>query len=191
MLISVYEMKSKKLERLGFSLIELMVVVAIVSILAAVAVPVYSKYSIKSKLTGPIQITESVIKTLQSAYALKGVYPNNFTFNGVSVSSSGSPWTTVNHENIYALQYAISADGKGAMLAVNPRGLQGIPGYVDGNMTNGVFVMAARDAGNSTRVACGIFHPTLHSWAMIPSEYRPAGCQCLQLILFNDTGAGC
>lgn len=49
------------MRRSAFSLIELMVVIAIVGILAAVAVPAYKKYSLSSRFSSLIPIVDSII----------------------------------------------------------------------------------------------------------------------------------
>ena len=56
----------------GFTLIELMIVVAIVGILAAVALPAYQNYSSRAKFTEVINATAGVKSAVESCALRKG-----------------------------------------------------------------------------------------------------------------------
>jgi type IV pilus assembly protein PilA len=56
----------KKQAQAGFTLIELMIVVAIIGILAAVAIPAYSDYTAKAKVANAM----SAVDSLKTAVAL-------------------------------------------------------------------------------------------------------------------------
>lgn len=55
----------KKVQQ-GFTLIELMIVVAIIGILAAVAIPAYSNYTKKAKFTEVVQATQALKTALET-----------------------------------------------------------------------------------------------------------------------------
>ncbi|WP_024973494.1 pilin [Ralstonia pickettii] len=68
-------MKSLRLNKRvqkGFTLIELMIVVAIVGILAAIALPAYNNYMVKSKLTEATTLLDSFRSAIAEAYANGG-----------------------------------------------------------------------------------------------------------------------
>ena len=65
----------EKLDSKGFTLIELMIVIAIIGILAAIAIPQFAAYRRKSYNSAAISDLRTAKTTLEAYYADVQVYP--------------------------------------------------------------------------------------------------------------------
>ncbi|MBH5798088.1 pilin [Neisseria meningitidis] len=71
----------------GFTLIELMIVIAIVGILAAVALPAYQDYTARAQVSEAILLAEGQKSAVTEYYLNHGTWPKNNTSAGVASSS--------------------------------------------------------------------------------------------------------
>jgi len=69
-------MKMQKTQQ-GFTLIELMIVIAIVGILAAIALPAYQNYIIRSKMAEPMAALAEAKTSVAEYVATKGRFPRD------------------------------------------------------------------------------------------------------------------
>ncbi|ENX5251988.1 pilin [Neisseria gonorrhoeae] len=71
----------------GFTLIELMIVIAIVGILAAVALPAYQDYTARAQVSEAILLAEGQKSAVTEYYLNNGIWPENNGAAGVASSS--------------------------------------------------------------------------------------------------------
>ncbi len=80
----------------GFTLIELMIVVAIIGILAAIAIPAYQDYIIRSQVSEGLAMASSVKASVAEFYADRGTWPANAAALGIDNLPTGKYVSSIN-----------------------------------------------------------------------------------------------
>lgn len=93
----------------GFTLIELMIVVAIIGILAAVALPAYQDYTKRSHVSEGLSLASGAKTSVTEFYGSMGRFPDNNTSAGLataaSISGNAVTSVTVGTDGLITIEY--------------------------------------------------------------------------------------
>ena len=100
----------------GFTLIELMIVVAIIGILAAIAIPAYQDYTIRSQVSEGLTLAGAAKAAVAESFSQTGVAPANRMAAGMSnnaVDTNGKYVSAVNVQGgTIVITYGVEANAK-------------------------------------------------------------------------------
>lgn len=138
----------------GFTLIELMIVVAIIAILAAIAIPAYQDYLVRSQVSEGSSLASGAKTSVAEYYAQYGVAPTSNPAAGLD--------TDTNIKGNYVTKVAVGAGGaitvtfgNKANKAIASKALQLTPAFGTGSTT-----WTCNGAGTT-----------------IDAKFRPANCR--------------
>jgi type IV pilus assembly protein PilA len=163
----------KKVQQ-GFTLIELMIVVAIIGILAAIAIPAYQDYTIRAKVTEGIGLADAAKTAVAEAYQSGDI---------AGVSALATSWVPTNSASKYVTSVTILNSGvitvkySGVVPQLNAKTLVLQPFINQAVLATNQSGSIDWGCGTLTAAAAAANGLTLTAVGSLDARYTPASCK--------------
>ena len=140
----------------GFTLIELMIVVAIIGILAAIAIPAYQDYTARSQMSEALTLAAGAKTAVTEYYTSEGGFPSNNTSAGLAAADSIEG------------NYVDSVSVSGGLITVTMKDETGVSEGIRGK----TLALSAATTGSSVQWTC-----KPGDTDGVDSKYLPSSCR--------------